>query len=274
MTETSKVAFSGVVLLSLVLTWGGATALASTQTLFYDNFNSYDPNLQLAGQGGWFQDPNFTAPLMLSTSTPLGPTVAIDGLHRTGTGQYNGSSIALLEHSLSGPLNSNGTSISSVDAWAFNAYRSHGAGMFLDSADHLTQIEFYASWYPGHSPAWTVVLSLNGSAVYQDYIYGSFDELAHLEIVIDGAAGDYYGRLTSANGVFLTPTHPITSSEIAQLTQVSLLEDFRDSLYLGADMDNVLVTTTTSSVPEPSSLALLGVGLLGIARRARGRVVR
>ena len=181
MKGLSKVAVAGAAVVALALVMGQPPALASTQTLFYDNFNSYDPNVQLAGQGGWFQDPNFTAPLMMSTTTPLGPTVAIDGLHRTGTGQYDGTSIAVVGHSLSGPLDPSGTSIASVDAWAFNAYRSTGAGLFLESPDHLTGLQFYAHWYANHAPTWFIFLYLNGGAVYQDQISGSYDEPAILQ---------------------------------------------------------------------------------------------
>jgi len=105
-----------------------------TQTLFSDDLNSYSPGVGLAGQGGWFQDSAATAPLILSTSTPLG-TVAVDGRIRTGTGTPNDSSVGIVRHTLSGSLNPNGISIVSADAYAFSAYHSHNAGIFIESAD-------------------------------------------------------------------------------------------------------------------------------------------
>jgi hypothetical protein len=227
-----------------------------TLTLFSDNFNSYDTSVGLAGQGGWFQDSSNTAPLMLSTSTPLGPSVAVDGLHRTGTGAYNGTSFALVRHTLSGPLNPNGISILSVDAYAFNAYSSHASGIGLESADSAVNIEAYAAWYASHSPAW----QFNSSLPQSDFFYGAFDQPVRLEIVIDGSAGTYYDRLVYSTGVYETPHHAITSAQIANLTQVILFEDFRD-VYLGVDLDNVLVTTTAAAnVDDDSQYSRLNGG--------------
>jgi len=179
---------------------------------------------------------------MLSTATPLGPSVAVDGLHRTGTGAYNNTSVARVRHALSGPLNPIGISILSVDAYAFNAYSSHASGIALDSADSTSSIAAYAAWYPSHSPAWEFSSSLS----QDEFFYGAFDQPVRLEIVIDGSAGAYYDRLVYSGGVYETPHHAITSAQIANLTQVILFEDFRD-VYLGVDLDDILVTTTAAA---------------------------
>jgi hypothetical protein len=226
---------------------GGGCGGEGTLTLFCDNFNSYSTSVGLAGQGGWFQDSSNTAPIMLSTTTPLGPSVAVDGLHRTGTGAYNGTSFALVRHTLSGPLNPIGISILSVDAYAFNAYMSHASGIGLTSTDSTTvNITAYAAWYASHSPAWQFNNSFNGLETQNEFFYGAFDQPIRLEIVIDGGAGTFYDRLVYSGGVYETPHHAITSAQIADVTQVILFEDFRD-VYLGVDLDNVLVTTTVST---------------------------
>jgi hypothetical protein len=219
-----------------------------TQTLFSDSFETYNTDSPLPGQGGWFQDSTFTAPLMLSTTTPFAPSNAIDGLHRTGTGAYDDTSLAAARHTLSGPLNPNGISIFSTDAYAFSAHQSHASGISFSSADDNwtnNGIQFQASWYPSQSPNWEFSRHLDGAGVSNDFISGSFDQPVHLEIIVDGANGVYYGRLTSSAGVFETAHHPITTAEISALSQVAVEEDFRD-VYLGVDITNMKVTTGAS----------------------------
>ncbi len=217
-----------------------------TQTLLSDNLNSYSPGSGLAGQGGWYQDPSSTAPLILSTTTPLG-SVAVDGLIRTGTGAYDGTSFGTVRRALSGPLDPHGISILSVDAYAFNAHQSHAAGIGLTSVDNAVYIESYAAWYHANAPGWQFSSSLTCCS---DFFHGAFDEPVRLEIVIDGGAGKYFHRLTHSGGVFETPHRDITSSEIAKLTEVVLFEDYRD-VYLGVALDNITVTTTPVSTNVP-----------------------
>ena len=168
--------------------------------------------------------------------------MAIDGLHRTGTGLYNGSSISDVRHHLSGPLDPNGKSILSADVYAFSAYHSHGAGVFLASSDCSASGSWIACWYCSGSPAWQFEVAGGGGGPGLGFISGSFDQPVHLEIAVDGGAGAIYGRLISSSGVFETPHFAVTSSYIAQMTGVVLQEDFRD-VYLGADFDNISVTT-------------------------------
>lgn len=118
--------------------------------------------------------------------------------------------------------------------------------MGLQSTDNTVTVNTIALWYPSHSPAW----QFSSSGACCDVFYGAFDEPVHLEIVIDGVAGKYYHRLTYSGGVYETPHHDITSSEIAKLTEVTLQEDYRD-VYLGVDIDNVTVTTTSSDTTGP-----------------------
>jgi hypothetical protein len=107
----------------------------------------------------------------------------------------------------------------------------------------------------------------SAQSINAEYIInGGFDEAVHMNLIIDGGAGQYYGVLTSSSlGVFQTPHYAITPSEIASLNTVTIQEDYRDSLYLGIDVDNMGVTS--SAVPEPTSLLLLGTGLgvIGLA---------
>jgi hypothetical protein len=233
----------------------------ATIILLSENFENYAAGTSLAGQGGWTGWPG-TPPLMLSAATPLG-TKAVDGAWRTGTGQYNASSFPMVQHSLSGALNPNGVSIVSADAYAFNAYRSHGASISIESADRSVYILWSAAWYNqvgghGQGPKWDIEAygGISTNNEIGSYIFGGFDERVHLELIIDGGAGTFYGRLTSPSlGTVETQRYAISPSQIANLNTVTLGEDFRDS-YLGADFDNIVVTT--SGQPQWTEIASSG----------------
>ena len=237
-----KLAWKAAALLTGALICGLSSARAQgTSTLFFDNFNSYAPGSSLAGQGGWYQDPTYTAPLILSTTTPLG-TVAIDGTIRTGTGQYNASSYGVVRHALP-PLNPNAVTVVSANAYAYSAYMSHDAGIWIGNANFSVVLQAQASWYPSHSPTWLFS---------SDLFSGAFDQPVLLQIIIDGGAGQYYFRFTYSGGTYETPHHSITAAQIAQLTSVMVQEDYRD-VYLGIAIDNVRVTTNSC----PTSTCIL-----------------
>jgi hypothetical protein len=239
------------------------TTTKTIQTLFSENFESYPAGTSLAGQGGWTQWPG-TPPIMLSASTPLG-TVAVDGTLRTGTGRYDESSMPAVRHSLSGVLNPNGVSIISADAYAFNAYMSHGASIGIESADRSIGILWSPSWFnqvPGHGqgPKWNIEAygGISTNNEIGSYIFGGFDERVHLELIIDGSAGVFYGRFISPSlGAIETSHYPISASQIARLNTITLTEDFRD-IYLGVDIDNIVVSTT--SIPSDIFFSQIAVG--------------
>ena len=226
-------------------------SLAHAQTvLISEDFQGYLPGSGLAGQGGWYQSPVCTAPLYLSLNSPLG-TIAVDGRMPTRLG-YNERSLALVFHSLPGPLNANGLSVLSWDGYAFSANRSHSAGVFFANADLEISRGWGAYWYdtPRETPKW-IFVSGAGNAIFM----GGFDQKVHLETIIDGENGTIYGRLTHSGGVYETPHFPITPAVINGLTEISIYEDFRDWYYLGADFDN-LVLTTTPSYTSPTITSL------------------
>jgi hypothetical protein len=230
--------------------------LASATVLFSDNFDSYKavpafPQAEagLAGQGGWYQNSKYTAPLILSTQTPLGST-AVDGTIFTGTGDHP-SSIGVVEHPLSGPLNPHGISILSADAYAFSDLPSHNAAISIGSPDpDLGEtIWITAGWYPTGVPRWGFSMVTEGNGYNAGELNGGFDQRVHVELIIDGSAGEFYGRLTSSAGVAETAHHPISASQIASLNTVNtvvLFEDYRRTYaYGGAVFDNVVVTTSS-----------------------------
>ena len=151
----------------------------------------------------------------------------------------------MVRHALSGPLNPNGISTVSVDAYAFSAFTSHNGGVMLASIDSTVVLEAQASWYPSASPTWEFA----GLGTV-DFFSGAYDVPVRLEIVVDGSAGKYFQRLIYTSGVYETPHHDITPSQIATLTEVRLFEDYRGA-YLGVALDNVSVTTTSSDTTGP-----------------------
>ncbi len=212
--------------------------LSYAATLLSDDFESYAPGSSLAGQGGWYQSSQATAPMILGVGSGLGSIVA-DGGIRTGDGTYTNNSISSVLHSLSGPLNPSSVYTFSVDAYAFSAYRSHVASMSFISADGTFSIIWYSNWYgsPRGTPKWSFAMSGVGNI---GTFPGGFDQPIGLEIIIDGLANEVYGRLIHSGGVFETAHQALTATQIASLTDISLNQDFRD-IYLGAEFDNILV---------------------------------
>ncbi len=132
----------------------------------------------------------------------------------------------------------------SVDSYAFTSYRSHASGPRLTSQDFSTAVGWTADWYDATNrgqPQWQFI-SPGGDEV----VRGGFDELVHLEVFVDGVAGVVFGRLIRSEGTSETAHYPISPAQISSLTEVELEEDFRDSLYLGVELDNILVEEVCS----------------------------
>jgi len=78
-------------------------------------------------------------------------------------------------------------------------------------------------------------------------------------VTLAGGGTAYIGELYMVDGVFrgFTSTDPIVSMTITAGTQVGSAETF--------DMGNLEFGKTTSAVPEPATMLLLGLGLAGVA---------
>ena len=218
-------------------------------TLFSDDFQAYTQGTGIAGQGGWYARNPSQAPILVSTGSGLGSSVLNGGI-RTGDGNYTDANMPVVLHSLSGPLSAGGISKISIEAYGFSNYRSHAAGVGFASADLGEIFYWVADWYghPRETPKWTFA----GTGVGDNSIFsGGFDQRITLEVIVDGAAGEVYGRLTHSGGSYETTRFAITPAQLSSLTEVMIFEDFRDSLYLGAEFDNINVSSATLNYRLP-----------------------
>jgi hypothetical protein len=255
--------------LVLILTLS-SSAWGAPITLLFDNFESYSSGTDIAGQGGWYPRDPSQAPILVSPGSYLGSMV-LDGGIRTGDGSYTDRNIPSVLHSLSGPLNPSGTSTLSADAYAASSYRSHAAGLLFSSTDRTLEIGWWATWYAVSpiGPKWAFQVSGMGNL---DWFYGGYDQPVNLQVVVDGSASEMFGRISHSGGLYETPHFAITPSQLASLPEVEIFEDYRDSFYLGAEYDNVQVTTDAGTVPEPSTLVIFsGLGVIGLVMSRRRR---
>ena len=216
----------------------GPDGTTDGSAMFADDFEAYARGTALPGQGGWHAHALTMAPVMLAAGNGLGSTV-LSGITRTGDGSYTAGNFPAMMHALPRRLRPADKATLSVDAYAFTSHRSHAAGASLAAPDLSVFVGWQAAWYlvPDREQAKWRFDCPGGSIIF----HGAFDELVRLEAIVDGAAGMTYGRITHSGGVFETPHCPITPTQIANLTEVVLTEDFRDSSYLGLEYDNVHV---------------------------------
>ena len=125
----------------------------------------------------------------------------------------------------------------------------------------------------------------------QQVFPGHFNTAVRLQIVLDPINAVAFGRADfDSNGIFeVETTHfaldPTGFQSLAagthfaldprtgfqSLAGVEVMQDWRSPLtHAGAEFDNiVLEADPTTTVPEPTTLALLGLGLAGIGWRKR-----
>jgi len=249
---------SGILALSIGFMAAGAMAAGVPVTLLSEDFEAYAPGTSIAGQGGWYALNPSQAPIMVATGNGIASLV-LDGGIRTGDGAYTVDNFPSVFHSLSAPLSGTSLTTLSADAYAFDSYHSHAAGVGFSSADGGLQFVWFSDWYTGtNGPKWAFQTVGLGSVV--DRFSGGFDQPISLEVIVDGFSGEVYGRLTHSGGTYETPHVAITSEQLASLTEVVIMEDYRDSLYLGAEFDNVRVITS-EQVPTVTTWGMLALVL-------------
>lgn len=227
---TNRLAAVAGVILGLVLPstgWAGPVVLS-------EDFEGYLVGSNLVGQGGWFQpNPAATDPMLIATGTGL-PSQVAEGHIMAGSNQSQ------VSRALSGPLNSSDISTLVVDAYAFESGpQTHNSEVRLESSAGTFFIRWQAAAFAGPQ-RWRFIVK--GQPI--EDVVGFFGEVVRLEIVIDGIAGEVYGRLGHSGGTVETSHSTITASEIISLDRVELFADYRDAVsYLGGEYDNITVTT-------------------------------
>jgi hypothetical protein len=216
--------------LCAALAFGISSSLApASEILFSDDFESYAPNSSLIGQNGWLATYGSTA--IIRSGTYL-PTKVLDG--RAFAGIRDQTEVY---HLLSRPLDASQVTVLACDGYATSdPVRSHNNEIRLRSADFSV---FFAWTYNANSQSWG--LSSLDNPTYVPLNAGP-DKAVHLSIVVDGPAGQVYGKFDDGSGVQETPRISITSAQITQIDRTSIYLDWRaPEAQLGVEVDNLTV---------------------------------
>ncbi len=158
----------------------------------------------------------------------------------------------------------------SVDAFGQTfSLRSHDAAMGPGSSAGSTLARDGAHWtvlydkdnVPGKSGFLFDARGITGNAsafVSQD---GPFDQIDVLKIIIDGNSSEVYGAFDFGSGL------GFRSANIGG----SFASTALGTRSGGEQWDNILVTDDSVEVPEPGSLAVFELGLLGLGFLRRRR---
>ncbi len=249
---------------SLTLALGAvfATAPASAVTLYSDDFESYAAGSDLIGQGGWASGfAGSVAPV--SNGTYL-PSKVLDGRTALGAGQINVVSRAI------GSLDASLVTMLSVDAYATtDRSTTHNMAIFLTDRPDIG-FTAAAGWFADHTgPGWK--FTVNCCDVFDTA--GGYDMPVKMSLVIDGAANEAWGTYDFGAGMLETPHYAVSDVYIASLDSLLAFIDHRGGTR-GMEIDNLVLADNTRPIPEPSTLALsgLGIALVVLTSRQRRRV--
>ena len=256
------------VLLAIAVGVSGMTALgmqASAATLFQEDFESYASGSNVNGQGGW-------------TSSSPGFIVQVDpgvGLPtQVANGRHPFFNIQWVFHPLAG-LEPNSVSTLAFDGYGFSSpppSTNSGVGIQTGQGTLITPETMF--WDINRdSGGWSFdVRGLSSIAFNRFTIPGHYDEVGHFTIVIDGLANQVFGTADFGAGLVETPHFAITDAEISALNTIVMFQDYQVNVNrLGAEFDNISVTSSAAAVPEPATASLLIIGLAALHRQIRGR---
>jgi len=261
-----------------------STTGAHAAVLFSENFEGYSPGGVVTGTNGWVG-----GKINTKSSASFGANTVLDGTDFPVT--VDG--FALVKRQFGNLKGAGNVYEFSVDVFGQTfSLRSHDAAMGPGSSAGSTLARDGTHWtvlydkdnVPGKTGFLLDAHGITGNAsafVPQDR---PFDQIDVLKIIIDRNSSEVYGALDFGSGLVETSRVAVSTSQIAAIDSVFGFTDFRSaniggsfaSTALGtrsggAQWDNILVTDDSVEVPEPGSLAVFGLGLLGLGFLRRRR---
>lgn len=244
-----------------------ATSAAHANVIFSENFESYAAETDLIGQGGWFRHAGQgTGPLIIRQGAGLGSLVA-DGHTWPGS-----ASQVTAQHALSVGPNTTRLSLNS-DAYAFptsSGVRSHNFNIYLTDASESV---VYGWTYAALSdPNCSGGYHFNGNTLGAPSPAKCFnatsalDMPVSLETIIDLTTSSVQGNIYQNNTlVFQTAVFSVAPALIQGLDHISMRTEYRGEFdYTGGEVDNIVVRAESVELPEPSSLVMFCIGLIGL----------
>lgn len=119
----------------------------------------------------------------------------------------------------------------------------------------------------GDQPGWSFRTGVPGGVVANtnNFVVGYRGQNVWLGIFANRSLDTLYGQISDGTTYFTTPTFALVTQ--TGWDSFGLFEDMRTGTATGIDIDNVLIDDTSFSVPEPGTVALLGLGGLLVLRR-------
>ena len=196
---------------------------AEAAIVFSENFESYTAGTDITGQGGWFHPDTLTEPINVRNATGL-PTQVLDGTFDARGIPIEPASLGRVSNNLPATLSDTEKSVLTFDAYAQSGGpTAHNTSVGLHSAGLTTGV----NWQIESPPQW-IFTTPGGNEEFAMATIGGFNEIVAAEIWIDPVTEKTWGVLTTGSGTFTTSKFSISAAQIASLTFVTALVDYRN----------------------------------------------